>query len=149
MEILSVEFAQAVILRAKELKRNDKHIMGMNRDPNYETKIKQMATDDVFKQFVEEEKLNLLPKPLLNSAWLKQIKTGREYPKFGYAQSKTLIKIDESMAIGKKLDRGGAYSNQQQKKGKTLEEINAFVTNCSQAMFRDQIAMTTSKIRFN
>ena len=65
----------------------------------------------MFAKFVEEEKLNLLPKPLLNSAWLKQIKTGREYPMFGYEQSKSIVRIDEVMMAYQK-DRGGAFSGQ-------------------------------------
>ena len=32
---------------------------------------------------------------------------------------------------------------------KTQYEVNAFVKNCSQAMFHDHIAMTTSRIRFS
>ena len=53
----------------------------------------------------------MLPKALLSSAWLKQIKTGREYPMFGYAQSKTIVRVDEVMAVAR-LDRGGAFSSQ-------------------------------------
>ena len=37
----------------------------LKEDPTYENEIKKKATEDVFKKFVEEEKLNLLPKALL------------------------------------------------------------------------------------
>ena len=107
MEILSVEFAQAIILRIKELKERDryKHIKG------HEDKLKKEATDDVFRQFVAEQKLNLLPKPLLQSSWLKQIKTGREYPMYGYEQSKNIIRADHDMSsLSQKMDKGGSLS---------------------------------------
>ena len=91
MKILSVEFAQAIILRMRDLKERDrklKRILDENR-------LKKEATEDVFEQFVREEKLNLLPAKLLKTDWLKQIKTGREYPIFGYEQSKNIIRIDQ------------------------------------------------------
>ena len=41
---------------------------------------------------------------------LRQIKAGREYPQFGYEQSKTLVRLNEVNALARMKDRGGAFS---------------------------------------
>ena len=81
----------------------------IQRDSTHEDRLKKEATDDVFRKFVAEGKLNLLPKPLLESSWLKQIKTGREYPLFGYEQSKNIIRTENDMsAYAQTKDKGGS-----------------------------------------
>lgn len=97
MEILSIEFAQEIILKKMKLEEQERLKKGRKADVNsqkWQEQANQKATDEVFRQFVEEEKLNLLPKKLLNSQWIQKIKTGREYPLFGYEQSKTIVKVD-------------------------------------------------------
>ena len=83
---------------------------------------------------------------------LRQIKAGREYPQFGYEQSKTIIRMNEINTFARPKDRGGAFSGQSKhiiKKTKTMEQLNAFIISAQQAMFNDQFSRTTSRIRFD
>ena len=50
MEILSVEFAQAILIRITDLRKRDRFL----DIKNHEEKLKKEATDDVFRQFVAE-----------------------------------------------------------------------------------------------
>ena len=75
-----------------------------------EAQVQQEATKEILWKFVQEEKLHQLPKSMLQSSMLRQIKAGREYPQFGYEQSKTIVRLNEINALARMKDRGGAFS---------------------------------------
>ena len=85
-------------------------------DQGYNTKgMAESATKNVMQEYLNNDQLNLLPKPIMNTNLLRQMKNNRELPIYGFKQSVNIVQQTAA------LKRIGDSS-----KSKTLEDVLEF-----------------------
>jgi len=100
-------------------------------------KIEQRAAKAVMQEYFDNDKLHLLPKPIMETQLLTQIKNNRELPLYGYKQS---LNIVSGQVKHKTIGDG--------KKHKNIQDVLAFRTQMNQTYISNAMAIINGRIRF-
>ena len=74
LHVLNEEFAQAIIFKRNELLEQDRNKSKEDR-PN---DIYDQATKEIMQEYFNNDQLNMLPKPIMKTSLLTQMKNNRE-----------------------------------------------------------------------
>lgn len=86
LHVLNEEFAQAIIFKRNELLEREN---GKSKDgPN---DIYDQATKEIMQEYFNNDQLNMLPKPIMKTSLLTQMKNNRELPLYGFKQSMNIV----------------------------------------------------------
>lgn len=88
LQVLSEEFAQAILFKMEEKKKSGENRLSLSQVHDDEKlNIKGMAekaTKNVMQEYFDKDQLNLLPKPIMNTHLLRHMKSNRELPIYGF-----------------------------------------------------------------
>ena len=130
LHVLDEEFAQAILFKKKELMRLPEHVQAIKElEINEEReqinalkmKIEEDAARQVMQEYFDNDQLNLLPKTIIQTPLLTQMKNNRELPMYGFKQSMNMIQ----QQIQHKIIGDG-------NKNKSLQDVLAFRTRIDQ-----------------
>ena len=93
----------------------------------------------VMKEYFENDQLDKLPKPIMQTSLLTNLKNNRELPVYGFKQSENLVQRN----ISKQSHVGDGNKN------KTLEDVNRFVNDLENLYSNNSLAVVNSRIRFD
>ena len=95
--MLNEEFAQAILFKKKELIQQhtaELEILKEDKPADYLIKLQQIeeqAARTVMQDYFDQDQLNLLPKTIIQTPLLSQMKNNRELPIYGFKQSMNMI----------------------------------------------------------
>ena len=130
--MLNEEFAQAIIFKRNELMAEE------NRDTSKtEKEIYNQATKEIMQEYFNNDQLNMLPKPIMKTSLLTQMKNNRELPLYGFKQSMNIVQP----TINHKATGDG--------KQKSLDDLLAFKSRMDSCYANNHLAVINGRIRFD
>ena len=134
LHVLNEEFAQAIIFKRNELLERDNSKSGADK-PN---DIYDQATKEIMQEDFNNDQLIMLPKPIMKTSLLTQMKNNRELPLYGFKQSMNIVQP----TISHKTVGDG-------NKAKSLDDLLAFKSRLEQCYDSNSLAVINGRIRFD
>lgn len=140
LQVLNEEFAQAIIFKRNQIMKDDEdddRKTGQTAEEKKGTPIER-ATRKVMQEYFDKDQLNMLPKPIMQTSLLVNMKNNRELPMYGFKQSMNIVQ--RSVSSSKHPGDGN--------KNKTTEDLDNFVNDLEQLYANNNMAVVNSRIRF-
>ena len=134
LHVLNEEFAQAIIFKRNELLERE-NSKSKEDKPN---DIYDQATKEIMQEYFNNDQLNMLPKPIMKTSLLTQMKNNRELPLYGFKQSMNIVQP----TISHKTVGDG-------NKAKSLDDLLAFKSRLEQCYDSNSLAVINGRIRFD